>query len=572
MKHYKYRFLIILIGAFLPLIILPLFFTKMDINEYLNKHNPIEGIYVKCDKSSDVIHLTYSEETLAWYAFLPAHFGNETIQLLHENTSLVITDEHGNTNPIIHLADLHNGDALQLSIAYRSNTITTERILLYQANYVPTLYINTPSGDMEYIHEDKTHRENVSLTLYQADGSLDTVAECVINGRGNSSWVGGMDGTGQKKPYNLKFDSPTSLLDMESQKKWALIACYDDQAYIRNKITFELAQKLELDYTPQAEYVNLYTNGKYKGLYLLAQRVDIAGGCVNISDGYLLEFDVRLADTTNGFHTSQNKISIKAPAQVSASQISYISEYVQEIEAQLFRASQTNSSNTWNYSDYIDIDSWAKMYVLQDFLMNFDVNYSSFYMYKKTNDPHLYAGPVWDFDLSMGNLPFGEYMDFTTSILWLEGNQQRLWLYALDQQKDFHDSVMAIYQTKFRNILDEMIVKDIPLWTEQLLSSAQMDALLWKEEPYNFKSKIAELTTWLINREQFFADYFTNPLQYNKATFQFDNHRNLIYCTKKGDMLNHIPTFEGYTWVDESGKEVNPNTILSNNTTFSHTK
>lgn len=51
-------------------------------------------------------------------------------------------------------------------------------------------------------------------------------------------------------------------------------------------------------------------------------------------------------------------------------------------------------------SDYIDIESLARMYLLQEFSMNLDSGITSFYLYKDsdlTGDGKLHAAPVWDF-------------------------------------------------------------------------------------------------------------------------------------------------------------------------------
>ena len=44
------------------------------------------------------------------------------------------------------------------------------------------------------------------------------------------------------------------------------------------------------------------------------------------------------------------------------------------------------------------MDSWAKMYLLQEFAMNLDAARTSFYLIKPQGEDKLYASPVWDFD------------------------------------------------------------------------------------------------------------------------------------------------------------------------------
>ncbi len=610
MKNYslkKQRMLIILLVAFIPMIILPLYFEKLRLDIYIAEKPIFEDVYFTCSTSTEGIKLSYSEKHNSWYTFIPAHISNHTIQFSHKNTGLSLVSENGEVNPQISLWEIQNGERITLHVKRGKDIISSEHVIIYQADYLPTMYINTSNGNLEYIHSSKDNKEHASFTLYKADGEIDSFGECVLKGRGNSSWEGGMDGIGQKKPYNIKLATESSLLGMDSQLKWTLLACYDDQAFIRNKIALELAQRLGCEFSPQAEFINLYANGEYKGLYLLTQRIDVDGGCVHIRDleqinaeintareyetydyvesnfekhatmfnntpddisgGYLLEFDSRISDGTGWFTTERNTIGIKSPNPVSVEQINYIADYMREAENLIFDTNM-NTSTENNYLDYVDINSWAKMYVLQDFLLNFDVNCSSFYVYKKANDNLIYAGPLWDFDLSMGNIHVGEYMEFTKQVQWIEGNDNRLWLNALMNKPEFSAVVQDIYQNNFWNLLTEMVANDIPLWIEQLETSANMDAVLWEKENYNFVQKTSAVLEWMNSRKQFLTEYHANPQSYHKAIFKLDQGRSLIYCVKKGENLGYIPDFEGYEWVDEMGNIVDIETVINKDRVF----
>jgi spore coat protein CotH len=59
---------------------------------------------------------------------------------------------------------------------------------------------------------------------------------------------------------------------MQSSRKFALIANTSDPSFLRNKITFDLAALSRMPASPQAAFVHVYFNGRYHGLYLMAQR------------------------------------------------------------------------------------------------------------------------------------------------------------------------------------------------------------------------------------------------------------------------------------------------------------
>ena len=53
--------------------------------------------------------------------------------------------------------------------------------------------------------------------------------------------------------------------------------------------------------------------------------------------------------------------------------------------------------------DSIDIDSYSKYFLVEEFCGDPDHAFSSFYFTKERNDDKFHFGPVWDFDLSFDN-------------------------------------------------------------------------------------------------------------------------------------------------------------------------
>jgi spore coat protein CotH len=60
------------------------------------------------------------------------------------------------------------------------------------------------------------------------------------------------------------------------------------------------------------------------------------------------------------------------------------------------------------YEDLIDLDNWIDYFIIQEFVKNVDVGWSSVYMYKEPQGK-LKFGPVWDFDLAYGNADYIDY-------------------------------------------------------------------------------------------------------------------------------------------------------------------
>ena len=119
----------------------------------------------------------------------------------------------------------------------------------------------------------------------------------------------------------------------------------------------------------------------------------------NITGGYLLEYDLpdRYVKEVSGFVTSRNQtIVVKAPEYASEAQVKYISALYQDFEDAVFSANGYNAKGK-HYTEYIDVASFAKMYVFQEYVKNLDAGLTSFYIYKDKDSDVFVAAPVWDF-------------------------------------------------------------------------------------------------------------------------------------------------------------------------------
>ena len=89
-----------------------------------------------------------------------------------------------------------------------------------------------------------------------------------IRGRGHSTWD-----WYPKKPYQIKFDTATSILSMPEERRWILLAEYADKTMMRNKIAFELGKLSYLPWVPSSEFLELFVNREYKGTYNFVEKI-----------------------------------------------------------------------------------------------------------------------------------------------------------------------------------------------------------------------------------------------------------------------------------------------------------
>ncbi len=238
-----------------------------------------------------------------------------------------------------------------------------------------------------------------------------------VKGRGNSTW-------GQpKKPYKIKFDKKQSLFGSSYKaKSWVLLANYFDKSLSRNALAYELSSRMNsISFSPARQYVDVYLNGVYVGVYLLTDQIETGSGRVDIDEseatdgntGYLMELDQPSRIEADGavlnesyFQSNGFSFAFKTPdiedeyfINNHETCISYIKTYMDNC----FTAMQ--GTNWETITNLMDVESFAETYLIQELFANNDCGYSSFYLVKD-KDGKLEAGPVWDFDIGAGNINY----------------------------------------------------------------------------------------------------------------------------------------------------------------------
>lgn len=86
---------------------------------------------------------------------------------------------------------------------------TTIRFI--QSANVATMFVETETGTMDYIHKDKAHKENAEIQIFAENGALEYRGDGLdqIRGHGNSTW------TLDKKAYNVYLSNETDLLHID---------------------------------------------------------------------------------------------------------------------------------------------------------------------------------------------------------------------------------------------------------------------------------------------------------------------------------------------------------------------
>src|SRR5690606_7546841 len=124
-----------------------------------------------------------------------------------------------------------------------------------------------------------------------------------------------------------------------------------------------------------------------------------------ITGGYLMEVDSRLDELSWFTTASQNvPITFKSPEIPNEQQFDYITTYINTFEEGLYNNKFMEPE--LSYNNYIDVNSLVNWYIVNELRKNNDdIFFSSVYLYKNRNEK-LKIGPVWDFDIAIGNVNY----------------------------------------------------------------------------------------------------------------------------------------------------------------------
>lgn len=408
-------------------------------------------------------------------------------------------------------------------------------ITFLQSKNLPAMFITTESGSMEQVNESKDNEEAGALRLYDADGTLD------FTGSVDSLSIHG-NGMPDKLPYNLKLSAPGDLLGMGAAKKWILLSNYGDPSHIRNDLVFDFAAAFGLPYTPESRWVDLYLNGAYAGLYQLTERNEIGESRVDLPGGSLLvssELKWRLDEAEKPYILTRGQAAL----QIRGGDLSPEEglKAFQSAENAILAADGRDPETGKHFSELIDLGSWVKKYLIEECFGNVDGGGVSQFFYLNGADGKIYAGPVWDYDMAMGN--GAAYRDPAPNMLYVDVPQEdggSLWMHRLCQDPEFSDQVKRVYQEEFLPLLNKILEDDHSL--AEIEAAAALNGLRWGEPAARDQAELVK--NYLREHNRFLTELWTE----NEPRIRvraITRKRLATYILTPGSCLPALPDYEG---------------------------
>ncbi len=452
----------------------------------------------------------------------------------------------------------------------------SKKITFVKCGNLSSMHIDTQSKSMDKIHAKKENSEPAQLRVYTADGGLNYEGAIEkIGGRGNYTW-----NLFQKKPYSLTLTQPADLLDMGGAMKWVLIANADDESSIRDKFIYDLADNTGLKFSPDTRWVDLYLNGEYAGLYLLSEKVEIHPERVNIEeDGSFLvslEQEDRLLKQQYTHIVTDNSqaLRVHSPQVVSDEYLLELKDTFQSIENAVMADNGVDPITGCHFSELIDIDSWARKYLIEEISGNWDGGFISQYFYYDINDEtgKVYAAPVWDYGLSMGNpshwgtqnpnIMYSNQLDIRAN------GSDALWFHYLYEKDEFLDRVKQLYKEEFLSKTTQMLEVELENYAESIAQSHTTNSIRWKLEEKDAFEHSEQVRQFMTERLRFLSRIWVEEIPYHTVTVKHTG--NAHYIVFQGECLPLLPEIANtndaeflYWYYEESGEPVDYSKIVT---------
>lgn len=475
--------------------------------------NDKEGNFIislKIGEEKQQIYPYYDMSSDVYYFFLPAFIEDNKIY-----NDLFLFDDitiDGNNILPFHSMEWEEGKVYSLAC----DAVGEWKVAFMSSANLCTLFIKTDSGNLNSIHENKNNWESGNIIAVSGDGVVECNSKLSrFSGRGNTTYRAG------KKPYTFTLDTAQELCGIERGKRWNLLALYFENDKIHSKITYDLARYLKMEYAVGCNWVDLYCNGEYMGLYLLTEAVSVGEGRIEINDleeenekenvktdlgehtlnrmgdeyayydikdpenitgGYLIEKSVpeRIKDYDPFFKTDicNYYFTIKTPKYISEREIIYISQYIQKIEDLI--------NMDGEYWEYVDMESFAKQYLIDKIVLDNDAMWESSFFYKEKDCELLKAGPIWDYDRAFGAI----LSDYTKQIEDAP-NSMSGW-YSHFYEDDAFKEEMIRYYREALPYLQWLCEEGIDIYVDYISASLKMDHIIMSAFPPNETSCYGE--------------------------------------------------------------------------------
>jgi hypothetical protein len=253
----------------------------------------------------------------------------------------------------------------------------------------------------------------------------------------------------EKKSFSLELEDATGeqvklpLLGLPQESDWVLHGPYSDKTYLRNALMYWIGREIYRlpdgtiergRWSPRTRFVEVYINARYWGVYVVVEKIKADSDRVDVdrpaadadagdvSGGYIIRREgagdaADGEDWVSGVNRLVYTFHYPRLEELSGTQRAYIQGYFDQFESMM-------QGSSWNdaqlgYPAWLDMTSALDYFLAMEWSNNVDGYFKSVYLVKhaESQGGKLSFGPLWDFDIALGN---ADYRD---------GDDVRNWVY-----------------------------------------------------------------------------------------------------------------------------------------------
>lgn len=343
-----------------------------------------------------------------------------------------------------------------------------------------------------------------------------------------------------KKSYSLELqledgtNNNVSILDFPAENDFVLYAPYSDKTFMRNVLVYKLFNEMD-NWAPGTRFVEVILNGDYRGIYVLMEKIKRDENRVDIDK--LDATDVSEPDITGGYILRRDKTNgmesyeyWKSPVdqiyyepltyqyfdpdyyELTEAQRSYIRNYMEEFD-EMMSGPGFNDPET-GYPATIDVKSFIDMMIINEFSKGLDCYMFSTYFYKQNDEDggKFFAGPPWDYNISLFNVNYGYDHDIPYVHSWVYDNWSRVYWWArLMEDEDYEWEVLCRWEELRHGILKYSYLENYIDNTAAYLGDAItrnfqkfpiLGTYVWpnKEWPSTYSGELNNMKSWIEGR------------------------------------------------------------------------
>jgi hypothetical protein len=291
--------------------------------------------------------------------------------------------------------------------------------------------------------QGKPGREYVDAATMVFDAPASLASAPAVATRAGVRLRGQSSATFEKAPYRLEFwdnangDADHAVLGMPADSDWVLRGPFTDKALIRDAFVYGLGRDMGIP-APRFAFVEFYLNtdaspltaSDYQGVYLIVETIKNSKDRLDlkqleeedttlpkIQGGYIFKFEWMAAEEpilpcTGPAATCWNYLEVEDPSPLNTQQRAWLTQHLQQFHDLMHSPGYADPQT--GYRAWIDVRSFVNQLIIYEVSREMDAYLRSAYFHKD-RETKIFAGPLWDYDLSFG---VGGFFNNTQTAGW----------------------------------------------------------------------------------------------------------------------------------------------------------